>query len=104
MPLMSPRETYLGNDRHDQERAQQYHRYDSRGDEGFGSMCIKVLRPQWCPPGVGQPLLVVDIKGMCRSSQYSNAEGDDQTVDGDLSHVKRCRVDLHLAFVLCLVV
>jgi hypothetical protein len=90
-------DAYLGYDRHDQKRAQQDHRHNRRGNEGFGAMCVEVLRPQGCPPGVARPLLVVDIECMCRRSQYSNAEGDDQAVDGDLSHMKRCRVDLHLA-------
>jgi hypothetical protein len=42
-------------------------------------------------------LLVVNIECMCRTSQNSNAEDDDETVDSDLRHVKRSRVDLHLA-------
>jgi hypothetical protein len=90
-------EAYLRYDRHDQERAQQHHGHNRRCNEGLGAMCIEVLGPQGCPPWVGRFLLVVDIECMCRSSQNSNAEDDNQTVDSDLRHVKRSRVDLHLA-------
>jgi hypothetical protein len=88
---------YLGNERHDQERAQQHRGYDRRCNECLGAVCNEVLGPQGCPPWVCRPLLVVNIECMCRTSQNSNAEDDDQTVDSDLRHVKRSRVDLHLA-------
>lgn len=93
-------ETYLWNNRNNEKDCRQHQRHNRRSNEGLCAMCIEMLTPQGSPPRVGQPLFIVNIESMCRSSQYSNAEDKDKTSDDGLSQVKRCRVDLHLAVLL----
>lgn len=89
---------YLGDERHDQGGAQKHQCHDRRCNECLRAMCIEVLGPQWCPPRVGRPLLVVDIEGVCGCSQNGNAEDNDESSDDGLSQVEGRWVDLHLAF------
>lgn len=41
-------------------------------------------------------LLVVDIEGVCRSTEDADAKGNDEASNDGLGHVERSGVDLHL--------